>query len=309
MLHVDIETHREMYDNYKLGIEYLKTVDDKDFEYPDEVTNFHIYSEIKNVKELECVRSFFATQNLEKTKLILWSQYSIEDHPELKPFKDHIDFRVWDALEEAKGTPLEGETGKLLAKDAEHYADSDLLRLLALHKYGGVWVDMDIVILRDFKPILDQEYMYQWGTETDYGKEGACATVISLKKGSEFSVKLLEELKLSKNAHGTWWGKELFASLWSKWPHYKIFPGSFFNTEWMMDKYAELYNEDFGLYNKVTSSWFSNPLESHEHLFLDAFTWHWHNTSHKKDPIVSGSKFDILRDMNTDSLIDRGFSV
>jgi len=131
--------------------------------------------------------------------------------------------------------------------------------------------------------------MYQWGTETDYGKEGACATVISLKKGSELSVKLLEELKLSKNAHGTWWGKELFASLWSKWPHYKIFPGSFFNTEWMMDKYAELYNEDFGLYNKVTSSWFSNPLESHEHLFLDAFTWHWHNTSHKKDPIVSNN--------------------
>ena len=54
------------------------------------------------------------------------------------------------------------------------------MRLLVLHKYGGVWVDMDVVFLRDFKPLLDQEWMYMWGSETDFIKEGACATVLSL---------------------------------------------------------------------------------------------------------------------------------
>ena len=57
-------------------------------------------------------------------------------------------------MEEAKGTIIEDEVQKLTSEDGKHYLQSDLLRLLALHKYGGVWVDMDIIFLRDFKPIL-----------------------------------------------------------------------------------------------------------------------------------------------------------
>ena len=34
--------------------------------------------------------------------------------------------------------------------------------------------------------------------------------------------------------------------------------------------------------------------ENKEHLFLDSFGWHWHNSSKKDFEVVSGSKFDLL---------------
>ena len=178
MIELDYKTHPELYVDYRKCLDFLSTIDESQYEYPEEKTNFHIYTEIKNDKELECIKSFLATQNLEKTHLIVWSDYSIEYNPLIQPYKEYLDLRVWDAVEEAKGTILEGELKKLRKRDRKFYAQSDLLRILALHKYGGVWVDMDVIFLRDFKPLLNQEYMYQWGSETDFASEGACATVL-----------------------------------------------------------------------------------------------------------------------------------
>ena len=112
----------------------------------------------------------------------------------IQPYKEYLDLRVWNA-EEAKGTIIEDEVQKLTSEDGKHYLQSDLLRLLALHKYGGVWVDMDIIFLRDFKPILDQEYMYQWGSETDFANQGACATVLALKRRVSFHVNCYKNSK------------------------------------------------------------------------------------------------------------------
>jgi hypothetical protein len=290
MIDISYEKTPELYFDYTKGLELLSSIKDEDYDYPEEVTLFHIYTEIKNEKELECVKSYLATQNLEKTKLILWSDYDISDNPRIAPYKKYIELRVYDAFEEAKGTPLEAEHDKLRAADEKHYLQSDLFRLLILHKYGGVWVDMDIVFLRDFKSILDQEYMYQWGSETDYANHGACATVLSMKKESVFSYNMLETLKTMPITGGTIWGKDLFAKLWSVWPHFTIFPSTFFNTEWLSGKV------DLDFTRELEDNWFYNKSNiAKAGLFLDAFAWHWHNTSNKHKPIESGSKFDLLR--------------
>ena len=165
MINLNANTNPELYFDYRKGLEYLKTIKDEDFEYPDDIINFHIYSEIKTDKELSCVKSYFVTQNLEKTRLIIWSDYDISTQDNLKEFADKIDFRVYDPLKEVKGTLLEGNNQILMTHDSLYYLKSDLLRLLVLYKYGGIWIDMDIILLRDFKPLLDQEWMYQWGSE------------------------------------------------------------------------------------------------------------------------------------------------
>ena len=232
MLPVTIETHPSLYVDYKKGVDYLKTIKDERFSYPDELSLFHVYTEFRNPKELLVLTSYLATQHLRKTKLIIWSDYDISDHPGIQPYKDLscLDFRIYDPIEEAKGTPLEG-TKQLSQVDKKYYLASDLLRLLAGYKYGGTWVDMDIVFLRDFKPLLGQEYMYQWGDETNFSVEGACATVISLTKESELSKELLKELLISPPIpNSTSWGKDLFASLWRRYPKFFILPSSFFNT-------------------------------------------------------------------------------
>ena len=301
MIEMSLETHPEFYRDYKACLKYLKDLCDCDYEYPDEVTNFHVYTEVRSDKELECIKSFLATQDLEKTKLIIWSDYNIEDNPLIQPYKEYLDLRVWNAVEEAKGTIIEDEVQKLTSEDGKHYLQSDLLRLLALHKYGGVWADMDIIFLRDFKPILDQEYMYQWGSETDFANQGACATVLALKKESEFSCELLQELKVMPIIGGTTiWGKDLFASLWRRGYRYTIFPSPFFNTEWLISK------KDKELSEKVEAGWFKPNDIVFDNLYLEAFAWHWHNSSKKHLTIEDGSKFALLQKVTQMRLEERG---
>jgi|TARA_R110001583_G_scaffold59311_1_gene176491 hypothetical protein len=301
MIEMSLETHPEYYKDYEACLEFLDELCDCECEYPEEVTNFHVYTEVRTDKELECIKSFIATQDLEKTKLIVWSDYCIEDNPRIQPYKEYLDLRVWNGLEEAKGTIIEDEVTKLTSEDDKHYLQSDLLRLLALHKYGGVWIDMDIIFLRDFKCLLDQEYMYQWGSETDFANQGACATVIALKKESEFSYELLKELKVMPIIGGTTiWGKELFASLWRRGYEYTIFPSPFFNTEWLISK------KDKELSENVEAGWFANNGYADDNLYLEAFAWHWHNSSKKHLPIEEGSKFELLQRLTNMKLEERG---
>ena len=49
-----------------------------------------------------------------------------------------------------------------------------------------------------------------------------------------------------------------------------------------------------GQRDKVEKAWFEDKLEDPANLFLDAFAWHWHNSSNKNKNIVEGSKFDLL---------------
>ena len=36
------------------------------------------------------------------------------------------------------------------------------MRLVLLHNYGGVYFDADVLLLRDFAPILGQQFLYKW---------------------------------------------------------------------------------------------------------------------------------------------------
>ncbi|OBZ67485.1 hypothetical protein A0H81_12600 [Grifola frondosa] len=91
------------------------------------------------------LKSFFATQNTENTRLILWSNGDLS-----------IDF---DNL--ARGTALEGSE-LLRVHDTKAWIDGDLVRLLAIWTYGGVWVDMDSLLTRDLAPLLEHEFVTQW---------------------------------------------------------------------------------------------------------------------------------------------------
>ena len=299
MIELSYANNPEYYQKYIKCLEFLDSIKPENYEYPKEVTLFHIYTEVRTEKELECIKSFIATQNLDKCKLIVWSDYNIEDNELIQPYKKYLDLRIWDAKKEALGTILEG-IPHLDAIDDKHYLQSDLLRILALYKYGGVWADMDIVFIRDFKPILDQEYMYQWGSETDFSNNGACATILAGFKESEFMLKLMQGIvESSIKPATTIWGKDLFASLWQKWPKFTIFPSPFFNTEWLISK------TDVRLSELVEESWFKNNGYAKDNLFLEAFAWHWHNSSNKNKTIEDRSKFDLLRNLTNKKLKDK----
>jgi len=300
MINISLETHPDLYADYVKCIDFLKLIEEDNYTYPDHTVNYHVYSEVRTDKELLCIKSFFATQNLEKTKLILWSDWDVTGNEMLQPFKYLIDFRVYDPVNLARDTILEGQTKLLLAKDTKHYMMSGMLRFLAPFKEGGFWVDMDMILLRDLVPIMDQEFAYQWGGETDFKGYGPCAAFMNILPHSEHAMICLEEvIKAPVRADTVSRDCEMLAKVYQRQP-FTVFPSPFFNAEWLINKkYPPLGDI-------VQAGWFKKNDHS-TWLFPESFAWHWHNSAFRKLTIEPGSKFDLLTKMMDAKLKDRGF--
>lgn len=295
---------QKAYRDYQIGLDHCEA--DKSISLGKENPQlFHTYTDLLSPKDLEVVRSWLVSQQLTH-KLIVWSDVDLSNHPDLKPLLDikflhgehPIETRIWDPVEEAKGTPLE-DFSHLKANDDRHWLSSDLMRLLVGWKYGGVFTDMDVFYLKNMNSLLGLEFMYQWGNKTNFSYEGCCASVMRLEKGSDLATHLLETLK-SQNPQqrSTCWGKDLFAQAYRSRP-WLILPGSFFNTEWLMSE--DMNHPPEGPGREIEKGWFSRTPAS-DCLFLEAYTWHWHNTTHRNDPIEPGSKFDQLQKITTAGL-------
>ena len=72
MIDISLDKNYNLYTNWIDSYNFLDKINDNTYNYPKEIVNFHIYSEIKTEKELECIKSLLATQNLKKINLILY---------------------------------------------------------------------------------------------------------------------------------------------------------------------------------------------------------------------------------------------
>ena len=146
---------------------------------------------------------------------------------------------------------------------------------------------MDMIFLRDFKPILDQEWAYMWGSETDFYGFGPCAAMMNINKKSQHSNLCMNEIvRTNVDPDSTILDHVLLAKVYSK-RKFDIFPSTFFNTEWLISKTDPEFRSLLG-------HGFSKIQTDKDFLFLDAFAWHWHNSSNKDRLIEEGSKFDLL---------------
>lgn len=307
MIDISKETTPQYYTDYEECLKLLQNIKSEDYEYPEHKSIFHTYTEIKDEKELMVIKSFLATQDLDHCELWVWSDYSIEDNPLIQPYKDLVTFKVYDPIEEAKGTPLENypEYLNLPTPDKLIWIRSDILRLLLGYKYGGTWIDMDIIFLRNFKPLLDQEYAYVWGSDYTFKDFGPCGTVLSLFKESELSNIFLEEIvsfpleqSIANYKSLPVFSHPLFLRGYNR-HKYTVFPSVLFNTEWQINvKYP-------GHGTAIESGWFTEN-EHSTTLFTEAFAWHWHNNSYKHTPVEKNSKFDILTRLVNCKLEDKG---
>ena len=164
--------------------EYLSKIDYSSYEYPSTVQLFHVFSDIKNEVQALTLKSFIKTQNLTVCRLCVWSIAAQASNPFARPYLDHpnIEFRVYNPRREYEGTPLESSghrwwpfdpKRKLLIpfdKDPRMWMNSGILRFLIPYKYGGNYVDADVIFLRDFKPILNRSYASCWDTSIDFWK-------------------------------------------------------------------------------------------------------------------------------------------
>ena len=132
-------------------------------------TQFHTYWRIDlalfGPRQEWMLKSYFATQNVSSSRLILWSNGDLSSNPILQKYlnryPESFALDVVDIPSLAKGTELEGSE-LLTKKDAKAWVDGDLIRLLLLWNHGGIWVDMDSLLTRDLEPLLEHEFVTQW---------------------------------------------------------------------------------------------------------------------------------------------------
>jgi hypothetical protein len=234
-------------------------------------------------KQVAVIKSIITSHkdNLDKIEINLWSNIDLTENQYFKEVSNFVKFKIWNLFDEIRGTLLE-DCNFLQKKDNINdnncYLEGDLFRLLILNKYGGFYIDMDVLVLRDMSPLNNYEFLYQWGTsgynqwEPNMQMNGA---IMRLNKNSEASKEYLQILKSIPPVKDSFmWGTNMYSKLKSDiW----VFPGVWFNSEW---GFEGTLLEPF---KKVEYS-----------LFDGAFTWHWHN---RWDELIEqGSKFQILED-------------
>lgn len=96
---------------------------------------------------------------------MLWSNGDLSGNELIQKwlnwYPDAFVLKVVDYDQLAQGTRL-AHSDLLKMKDTKAWIDGDLVRLLVLWAYGGVWVDMDSLLTRDLAPLFEHEFVTQW---------------------------------------------------------------------------------------------------------------------------------------------------
>lgn len=134
-------------------------------------TTFHTYWRADlapfGPRQALMIQSFLATQDLTSARLVLWTTGPLASpllDSLLRDYPASVEVRIVDYGTLAAGTPLEGREDLLgpAMRDTQAWLDGDLVRLLALWNEGGVWVDMDMLLVRDLAPLYAGEWVEQW---------------------------------------------------------------------------------------------------------------------------------------------------
>lgn len=273
----DFESGSEIYTDGWKALELARSIPDTVYQHK---TDLHFMWRVPREfgrKQAACIKSAITTQNLDYINIVLWSNVDLSQNEWIKPIARHIELRIYDPVKEAIGTPLEGMNRILNRDDDAFWLGGDLFRLLILYKYGGIYSDCDIIFLRDLSPLLEQEFLYQWGTE----KDKINGAVMRLFKRSKTANDLLTMIpRMPAGFKSTDWGSTLYGEVRKFNKEFTVFPCAFFNTEWQL------------FINMGESAHPFRCGADSGRDFDGAFTWHWHNKW--DDPIEDGSKFQRL---------------
>ncbi|KAF8471521.1 glycosyltransferase family 32 protein [Gautieria morchelliformis] len=203
-------------------------------------TYFHTYWRVDlapfSLNQEWLIKSFFATQDITSSTLILWSNGDLSDNSLLQKwiqrYPDAFELKIVDIQDLARGTAMDGSS-LLISNDPKAWVDGDLIRLLLLWNYGGVWIDMDSLLTRDLAPLLEHEFITQWDC---YDKKylpfnGA---LMHFHKHSPYLCEFFHVMATSPppRSSSTDWGSLLYMKLWRRLvaggiPPFKILPFCF----------------------------------------------------------------------------------
>jgi hypothetical protein len=176
-------------------------------------------------RQTDLIESILFTQSRKHTKVIFWTNANnveqVETLPILQPLLNQFgsgsdsDKFVIKRVEKqtlAKGTPM--EDNKLLEiADQQAWVDGDLVRILVLYQFGGIWIDFDTVLTgkRDLRVLLEHEWVTQWDC---YDKiyQPLNGAMMHFYKNSPYLCEMLYVMSNSKppSKNSVDWGSRLY---------------------------------------------------------------------------------------------------
>ena len=277
----DLDLYRPDKRSYLASLEYAKQMPTLD---PIQPLVFHCFWRVPRTfgrKQVGVLKSIITTHKHLDFEINLWSNVDLSRHILLTPeIKRHINLRRWDYNEERKGTILENVASITAESLKDHlcYLESDIFRLLVLHKYGGFYTDMDVLVLRDMSPLNHLEFLYQWGTSGTTDNEPTIRmnnAIMRLNAGSPLSTEFLELIIATPPRKDSFcWGGDMYSRTSKN--RVLCLPGIWFDSEWGFEGASMNPFKNVGTVD----------------LFEGAYAWHWHNKW--DDVIEEGSKFRVI---------------
>jgi hypothetical protein len=197
-----------------------------------------------------------------------------------------VKFKEYIPEEESKGTPFEGQLDLLqgqvrsnINKAGPSQKDRNRLkwrrladvanafRILVLGKYGGVYFDLDLLFLKDFRPLCNVEFFYQW-SDQQYGNNA----VLHFFKNSHNIWRLAQRSVELKNGRSP--ALLRFDDLSKILKDVYVFPSFLFDPIWIAhDRGIRLNN----YCNKFEEFFASEASTTLAEFFPGAYAYHWHN--------------------------------
>lgn len=297
---ISIQTHPHLYQkNHSASLEFAKSLIPHRTK---EKMQFHLYWRVPqevNEKHLTCLKSIVANHedfNSGNYEINLWSNIDLSKNEILKPVQPFVNHRIWNPLDELRETPLEDHASyfrSIILDDDLCWLGGDMFRILCLYKYGGFYVDMDALILRDMSPLHGLHFVYQWGecgaNPNAPSPLGGISrdvmycngAITGLQKQSETTYRFVEQLRIiPPSSNSVCWGCYLYTKITD--PNLYRLPCAWFNIELLGNNAHRKF--DWAFENGDI------PHEPHD----GCFSWHWHGSRRWDIPVQKGSKFDIL---------------
>ncbi len=253
------------------GIEYLQKNKLNFYPKDDSIIIYHVYwYGYITRKQLLPIKSYLKTQDLKKTVLWVWLDFETysEKNINLIPKHKNIVVKKYIPNNEAKNTFFEN---KKFINDKKYIKfRSDIARLLFLYNYGGVYYDLDMILLKDLMPLLDVEFCYSW-SDKNRGNNG----ILRLKKKSKNCEQILKKYT-HKTPQCVGTNKVIFTNDLNIY----CFPSVLFDPVWILND--KKLKSKYGNLNKF-DNFFKNTKENINTFFAnEIFAYHWHSRNNNK---------------------------
>ena len=282
------------YNNVDECLDYLKNNPYKNYCFDEEIP-FHVFwrGKLKR-KQLLCINSYLYSQNLGNTKLYVWLDSDYKENSKLIKKHPNIIIKNYDPKKESLNTPFKNKDFINHQKYVKFR--SDIARLMILFNYGGIYFDLDIILLKDINCILDLEFCYQWG-----GKTGGNNALLRLKKESKNCTDLMNRyVDVLENGchHINKYGNDfkyqigMIHEIFNEQIDILCFPSAFFDPVWVLD-YKNLTSK-YSTLNKFDNFF----KKTNEKFNISSFfggnimAYHWH--SRNNQDIEDNSFYSII---------------